>query len=346
MARGRMISKSLGSSKKFADLGTATAGLAEFAQLLFILLVVNADDFGRLDGDAFTAKFACFPTSPRPLEDFECALEHLVRAGLVARYLTEAHKHVVQIQQWERHQSGLNKRTRSRFPDAPPVRAGVESGDDPSVCGSPGTSGTFMPVQGNSWNLLDSAGVSASTEQKRTEHPERPSESRVTSAPEVASALDRFETFWKAYPRKMAKEKARSEFLRLQVSTEQLEQMLEAVQNQAASDQWRKEKGRFIPYPATWLNERRWEDESVQRSHDGSRMQSALYTCCKCNDMHLGSDTSACLAHLGPVYTCPGCGETHQGPDPTACTKTTNISGRGGTSCPPHSQRVEDSVWR
>lgn len=26
-------------------------------------------------------------------------------------------------------------------------------------------------------------------------------------------------------------------------------------------DQWRKDNGQFIPYPATWLNQERWEDE-------------------------------------------------------------------------------------
>ena len=26
-------------------------------------------------------------------------------------------------------------------------------------------------------------------------------------------------------------------------------------------DQWKKDSGRFVPYPATWLNNRRWEDE-------------------------------------------------------------------------------------
>jgi hypothetical protein len=29
-----------------------------------------------------------------------------------------------------------------------------------------------------------------------------------------------------------------------------------------ASEQWRRDDGRFIPHPATWLNQRRWEDEA------------------------------------------------------------------------------------
>ena len=26
-------------------------------------------------------------------------------------------------------------------------------------------------------------------------------------------------------------------------------------------DQWNRDNGQFIPHPATWLNQRRWEDE-------------------------------------------------------------------------------------
>ena len=37
--------------------------------------------------------------------------------------------------------------------------------------------------------------------------------------------------------------------------------MLDAVSAQSESDQWRKDGGQFIPNPATWLNQSRWEDD-------------------------------------------------------------------------------------
>ena len=36
--------------------------------------------------------------------------------------------------------------------------------------------------------------------------------------------------------------------------------MLDAVRKQKLSDDWTKENGKFIPYPATWLNGQRWLD--------------------------------------------------------------------------------------
>ena len=37
--------------------------------------------------------------------------------------------------------------------------------------------------------------------------------------------------------------------------------MLAAIEKQKASAQWQENGGQFIPYPATWLNQNRWEDE-------------------------------------------------------------------------------------
>jgi len=112
MARGRMISKSLSTSRKFANAGS------EFAQTLYMLIVSHADDFGRQSGDAFTVKHQVFPTSPRPEQEFESALVQLTDAGLITRYAVNGDL-VLQVVGFEAHQVGLHKRSESRFPDNP-----------------------------------------------------------------------------------------------------------------------------------------------------------------------------------------------------------------------------------
>ena len=72
-----------------------------------------------------------------------------------------------------------------------------------------------------------------------------------------------FDSFWSAYPRKQAKPPAVKAFAKLSPDDAMLTTMLSALARQAASEQWRKDGGQFIPYPATWLNARRWEDEIV-----------------------------------------------------------------------------------
>lgn len=37
--------------------------------------------------------------------------------------------------------------------------------------------------------------------------------------------------------------------------------MLTSIRQSAGSSDWQKDGGKYIPYPSTWLNGRRWEDE-------------------------------------------------------------------------------------
>ena len=70
-----------------------------------------------------------------------------------------------------------------------------------------------------------------------------------------------FDTFWKAYPKKVAKGDARKAWGQTDRIRPDLETLLTAIDQQSKSDQWRKNEGQFIPYPATWLRQERWDDE-------------------------------------------------------------------------------------
>ncbi len=70
-----------------------------------------------------------------------------------------------------------------------------------------------------------------------------------------------FDDFWKAFPKKIAKEAARREWEELDPSKELAEQILKAVEEQKGGTSWNIDNGQFIPHPATWLKQRRWEDE-------------------------------------------------------------------------------------
>ncbi|MDR8102474.1 hypothetical protein KPB04_12120 [Burkholderia cenocepacia] len=72
-----------------------------------------------------------------------------------------------------------------------------------------------------------------------------------------------FSIFWKAYPRKDSKVPAQKAFAKLAPSAELLGQILDALDRFKRCDQWTREDGKFIPFASTWLNQRRWEDEST-----------------------------------------------------------------------------------
>lgn len=67
----------------------------------------------------------------------------------------------------------------------------------------------------------------------------------------------RFARFWEAYPRKKDKKNAKKAFRKLNPDDGQLDRMLAALATQAAG--WKDPQ--FAPYPSTWLNGERWEDE-------------------------------------------------------------------------------------
>ena len=80
---------------------------------------------------------------------------------------------------------------------------------------------------------------------------------------------NRFELFWKEYPRKQAKKNALKAWLKIAPDEELTERIISAIKTQRLWPDWQKEGGRFIPLAATWLNGSRWEDEapdSLQRS--------------------------------------------------------------------------------
>jgi hypothetical protein len=85
--------------------------------------------------------------------------------------------------------------------------------------------------------------------------------------------IGHFDTFWNAYPKKIGKDKCRRWFDSHKVESELLEQMLTALDTQKRSDQWTREDGRFIPYPYTWLNQGRWQDEIEQSRWDKIDME-------------------------------------------------------------------------
>ncbi|MGN1044015.1 MAG: helix-turn-helix domain-containing protein [Acutalibacteraceae bacterium] len=72
---------------------------------------------------------------------------------------------------------------------------------------------------------------------------------------------ERFERFYNAYPKKKSKGKALSWFKTHKPDSSLVDIMIESLEKQKLTIDFQKENGRYIPYPATWLNARGWENE-------------------------------------------------------------------------------------
>lgn len=80
--------------------------------------------------------------------------------------------------------------------------------------------------------------------------------------------IDRFEKFWKKYPRKIAKPNAKKAWLRIKPDDALTQKMIDAIDKQGLYGR----EIQFVPHPATWLNGERWEDEVQRQKSSESAM--------------------------------------------------------------------------
>lgn len=95
---------------------------------------------------------------------------------------------------------------------------------------------------------------------KQTPSRSKPDTDTATKNTQAAAAAAEFDRFWTLYPRKVGKEAARKAYDKARRNTDEAA-VAAGLLN--ATQVWRttQTEPRFIPHPATWLNEGRWADE-------------------------------------------------------------------------------------
>ncbi len=83
--------------------------------------------------------------------------------------------------------------------------------------------------------------------------------------PSCAFSASKFDEFWRLYPRKKSKGQAQKAWRVLNPDDDLCNVLMEAVVRAKSGADWSKDNGQFIPYPASWLNARGWEDEVMER---------------------------------------------------------------------------------
>lgn len=81
-----------------------------------------------------------------------------------------------------------------------------------------------------------------------------------------------FECFWTTYPRRVAKKEARRAWEKLKPA--QQESALQALPSHV--EFWADRETQFIPYPASWINGERWEDEIERKGPDVAALMRQL----------------------------------------------------------------------
>lgn len=209
--------------------------LTWFEEVLFYRLIVNCDDYGRYDARPAIIRGKLFPLKDVTVKQVNEAIIKLSTVGIAKLYEVDGRPYL-QLCTWADHQSIRAKK--SKFPAPDVVHASeincMQMHADDSKCAR-------NPIQSES-----------------NPNPESESKTRET----------RFGEFWAAYPRKQGKGAAEKAWGKIKPNAEVFDQIMSAVESQKHCEQWQKHNGQFIPNPATWLNQRRWEDEPGTPSED------------------------------------------------------------------------------
>ena len=113
-------------------------------------------------------------------------------------------------------------------------------------------------------------------------------ETETETETETLTRSQKFEKFYLTYPKKKSRGDAERAFSKINPDETLLGVILQALDKAKKSEDWIKDKGRYIPYPATWLNAKCWLDE-IETQPDNSQRASPVFK--------------------STVFPCPNCGE-------------------------------------
>lgn len=232
-------------------------GLPPLTRLLFIGLWCQADREGRLEDRPRKLKKTILGYDDLTAENVDQMLSELHESGFIVRYRIEEERYI-QVVNFKKHQNPHMKEKASEIP-APP---GLEDGNPIHRAATSMEEGDTGPTPGRH---QDDTGEEMPPDEEADEEPDPGEEPQPGEEPAPGKAPPlierRFELFWKAYPKKRAKEAARRAFKKVKPDEELFNRILEAIGRARTSSEWRKENGQYIPNPATWLNGGCWDDE-------------------------------------------------------------------------------------
>lgn len=213
-------------------------------RLAFLGLLCYADKAGRLEYRPVRLATMILPYEQ---DGFAARLRHLVDANFLIMYDNGGRRYL-QIRTFQCHQRPHHTEPESKIPSADSSSSSVvqplDNGDT--------TEETLSKNGLERYTTVVSRGGKEGKGMEGNGKGER--QSRTTSS------LDGFNDFWSRYPRKIGKGAAEHAWARLGVPDRKavMERLV------AFSGEWSgrpTEDRQFCPHPATWLNQRRWEDE-------------------------------------------------------------------------------------
>ena len=143
---------------------------------------------------------------------------------------------------------------------------------------SDGTNATVQNEQMDKLNMSSSNNIYNKDNQTKTttETSTQISPLPPTGEPEQKDSqttlMERFEVFYKAYPKHKSRGDAEKAWKSIKPDDALLAKIMKALETAKKDPNWQKEKGQYVPYPASWLRAKGWEDETQEAELENSHV--------------------------------------------------------------------------
>ena len=220
----RMIHTSIWASEQFAT-------LSKTGRLLFIGIITHSDDEGRFKASSALIRAEIFPYDDMSSEAIEKEINNVADSGLIVLYEVNGQRYGY-LPTWETYQTLRKDRVKS---SSIPTPTGWQPSDNQVA-----TNG--QPNDGVREGKIREGKA-------------------VTTAGQPDGYPETFEEVWKIYPRKTGKGEAAKSWGKLKPSAQLIIKIKSSIETYKKTKQWLKDDGQFIPHLATFLNQRRFDDE-------------------------------------------------------------------------------------
>jgi hypothetical protein len=235
LAERRMFAKTIIDSDSFLDMPATT-------QILYFHLAMRADDDG-------------FINNPKKIQRMIGSNDDDLKLLAVKKFIIPFEIGIVVIKHWRIH----NYIQKDRY--KPTVYIGERQ--------------QLQVKQNGAYKALDTGcvqDVSSLDSQVRLGKVRLGKVSKDTSSPDGSGwenkpykvGSEMFNHFWTAYPKKRSKGDAVKAWNKLKIDNLLCTLIMNKLDDAKNSHDWTKEGGQYIPYPASWLNAKGWEDEYTQ----------------------------------------------------------------------------------
>jgi len=296
MARKRFVTSEISTDRKIAKLAEKNPTAAA----LWPWFITALDDWGRMNADLVEVKLAIFPAFPYTSDDIETFIKLYHEFGIAYHYEVDGKPYLaVNPDTWLKYQTYIRKdkleKQNSKIPEpknAPWVAKNNNVDDlatknvakqqsatinvlSPSPSPSPSPSKeiyTCAPDGARAYTAPSPGGSVEAEKVTATPDGDKLSEKSGPRSPFKSKRQEQlFDEFWAEYPKKRSKGQAEKTWVKLKPDEQLFEAIMTGLKRAKTSVDWAKNGGQYVPYPATWLNAKGWEDEHDERGIGNDR---------------------------------------------------------------------------